>query len=232
MFCEFLATTALVAMARGEDDITSQLQYYLDLHKHVDSYDALLQNKILPMDPDLEEDLLRKLSILLAFDFEASCRLKDWPRLGEIILKAESCGNCQVFEIMADCILCADPPTDGSFPLLNSLRQANCGCSDLIATLKKIINAASDFPTFDSVSLAKYMRCLFQIAIPSHPIVAEQLIDRVQSHVEEALEVSFPFHTLNAKFMEVVERRALSFRGAPVDCHQSFQSCRGSLLPQ
>lgn len=118
MFCEFSAATALVAMARGEDDIKAQLQYYLDLHTHVDSYDALLQDKLLRMDQDAEEDLHRKLSILLAFDFEASCRLKEWPRLGGIILKAESCGNCQVFEIMADCVLCAEPPANGSFHVL------------------------------------------------------------------------------------------------------------------
>ncbi len=83
--------------------------------------------------------------------------------------------------------------------------------SDLITTLKKIINAAWGLPSFDYVSLAKYMRCLFQIAIPSNPIIAEQLIDQVQSHVEEAVEVSFPFHTLNVKLIKVLERCALPF---------------------
>jgi hypothetical protein len=117
MFCEFSATTALVALARGEDNIEVQLQDYLNLRKHIDSFDSLLQGKMGKLGDDAEEDLLRKLSILIVFDFEAACHLKAWDDLGEIILKAEICKNQRVYELMADCILCSQAPTQGSLPI-------------------------------------------------------------------------------------------------------------------
>lgn len=63
----------------------------------------------------------------------------------------------------------------------------------LVATLKKIINEAWKNETLDTAKLAKYMRCLFQIAISENTELAEQLLDQVQSHAEEALEVYFTF---------------------------------------
>jgi len=84
MFCEFSAVTALLALARGEDNIETQLQDYLNLRK-------------------------------LVFDFEAACHLKAWDDLHEIIIKSDCCKSSRVYELMADCILCSQAPTQGSF---------------------------------------------------------------------------------------------------------------------
>jgi hypothetical protein len=113
MFCVFSAVTALLALARGEDNIEDKLQDYLNLRKHVDSFDALLQEKTGKLGEEAEEDLLRKLSILIAFDFEAACHLKAWDDLHDIILKAEFTKSQRVYEIMADCILCSQAPIQG-----------------------------------------------------------------------------------------------------------------------
>ncbi|RAL61514.1 hypothetical protein DID88_009553 [Monilinia fructigena] len=91
MFCNFCAATTFVSIARAEQNIEIQLQSYLNLRKHVTSFDHLLQKKLERLEEELTEDLLQKLSVLLAFDFEAACRLKDWDGLGEIILKAGIC---------------------------------------------------------------------------------------------------------------------------------------------
>jgi len=111
MFCEFSAATALVALARAEDQIKTSAQDYLNLRKHVDSFDCLLQEKMAQLEPEhpIAQDLLQKLAILLGFDFEAACNLKAWNEIGEIILKAEMCKSPRVYEIMADCLLCANP---------------------------------------------------------------------------------------------------------------------------
>jgi len=113
MFCEFSATTALVALARGEDNIEVQMQDYLVLRKHVDSFDNLLQGKQDKMPEGAQQDLLHKLSLLMAFDFEAVCQLKNWDALPEIIGKAEISRSSRVYEIMADCLLCSQAPTQG-----------------------------------------------------------------------------------------------------------------------
>lgn len=113
MFCAFSAATALVSLARGEDNIENQMQDYLNVRKHVDTFDILLQEKVENINEDMEADLRRKLSILAAFDFEAACRLKAWDDLGESVLKADACKSAQVYEIMADIILCSEAPTPG-----------------------------------------------------------------------------------------------------------------------
>jgi len=62
-------------------------------------------------------------------------------------------------------------------------------------TLKKIVNGASSLDSFDAIKLAKYMRCLFQIALPENPAVAEQLLDQIQSLAEELSNDDLPYPT-------------------------------------
>jgi hypothetical protein len=114
IFCHFLATILLVALARTEDNIEAQLQHYLMVRQHVDGYDAGLQEKLNRLEDGPAKDLINKLSILLAYDFEAAIRLKAWDDLTGIILKAGACKKMKVYEIMADCILCCDAPTHGT----------------------------------------------------------------------------------------------------------------------
>jgi hypothetical protein len=113
MFCEFSSATALVALARGEDVIETQLQNYLSLRKHVNGFDCILHDKLEKLEEGPRQDLLQKLAILLGFDFEAACKLKAWDDLGEIILKVASCNDARVYELMADCILSSKAPTQG-----------------------------------------------------------------------------------------------------------------------
>lgn len=188
MFCNFSAATALISLARAEDNIEAQMQDYLNVRKHVDSFDTLLQEKVDSMNEDMEQDLRRKLSILAAFDFEAACRLKAWDDLGEAVLKADACKSAQVYEIMADIILCSEAPTPGKYRSKFDEHGVNVFIVR-ITTLKKIINEAWGLESLDSIKLAKYMRCLFQIAISDNPAIAEQLLDQVHNHAEEAAEV-------------------------------------------
>lgn len=111
MFCEFSAAIALVALARGEDVIETQLQDYLNLRKHIENFDSILQDKLGKLTSGPAEDLIGKLAVLLGFDFEAACRLKAWDDLGEVILKAEVCKSPRLYELMADCILSSQAPT-------------------------------------------------------------------------------------------------------------------------
>lgn len=55
--------------------------------------------------------------------------------------------------------------------------------------MKKIINAAWCLEELDFIRLAKYMRCLFQVALSDNTEVAEELLDQIQDHTEQASEV-------------------------------------------
>lgn len=126
MFCEFTGATALLTLARSEDNVEAQLQNYLELRKHVDKFDEILEQKVETMESVSAVDLLQKLSVLLTFDFEAACHLKAWDSLGEIILKAAVCKSMRIYQLMADCLLCTQAPTAGlsfkyfSLPPFNS----------------------------------------------------------------------------------------------------------------
>ncbi|APA16318.1 hypothetical protein SS1G_14347 [Sclerotinia sclerotiorum 1980 UF-70] len=178
MFCNFCAATTFVSIARAEQNLEKQLQFYLDLRKHVTSFDRLLQEKIEKLEVEITEDLLQKLSVLLAFDFEAACKLKDWDGLGEIIIKAGVCKSMRVYELMADCILSCEAPTQV-----------------LIITLKKITNKTWEIEEFDTVKLSKYMRCLFQAAMGNDDKIAGELLDQVCMLAADAAETEIPYPT-------------------------------------
>ncbi|KAI9644262.1 Transcription factor [Ciborinia camelliae] len=178
MFCNFCAATTFVSVARAEQNVEQQLQFYLNLRKHVASFDNLLQEKLEKLEEEITDDLLQKLSVLLAFDFEAACRLKDWDGLGEVILKAGVCKSMKVYELMADCILSCEAPTQV-----------------LIMTLKKITNRTWEMEEFDTIKLSKYMRCLFQAAMGNDDKIAEELIGQVCMLAADAAETELPYPT-------------------------------------
>lgn len=115
LFCDYLATVVLVAQARVEDNIETQLQKYLLLRGHVSSYDKNVQEKLQQLEGEPAADLLKKLSVLISYDFEAAVQLKAWDDLTEVIVKADICKSMKVYEVMADCILSCDAPTHGMF---------------------------------------------------------------------------------------------------------------------
>lgn len=76
------------------------------------------------------------------------------------------------------------------FTQSSSLLDAECAFTVLVNILKKVVNEAWGFDSLDSTRLAKYMRCLFQVAISDSPGTAEQLLGRICGLAQEAAEVS------------------------------------------
>lgn len=121
IFCDYLAVVLLVGLARGGDNIEVQLQDYLTIRKHVNNYDAILQSKLEKLEEAPAQDLLQKLSILIAFDFEAAIQLKNWDDLSGIILKGNVCKSMKLYTLMADCILSCDASAESEYLLICSL---------------------------------------------------------------------------------------------------------------
>lgn len=107
IFCNFLTSSALVALARAEDNQEQQLQNYLAARGHIAEADKEIQLQLQSKNVDQAsaKDLLGKLAQLLALDFEAAVALKKYPDLGEIVLKAEQCQDLETYKMMADCAL-------------------------------------------------------------------------------------------------------------------------------
>lgn len=87
-------------LARGEDNIQDQvcrsmvicgtylqrqLQHYLNLRKAVDNFRNHAKDQIDRLDGGAKDDLQRKFSGLLTFDYEAAARLKAWGSFNAIL---------------------------------------------------------------------------------------------------------------------------------------------------
>lgn len=72
------------------------------------------------------------------------------------------------------------------------------GVAAVVQILKKIIDKTWAIELLDATKLAKYIRCLFQIALSDDVEVAEQLLDQVCGYASEAAEVRYPLPTEKA----------------------------------
>lgn len=120
LFSHFVISSALIALARTQDNVEKQLKDYSAMRKHVMAFDTELPEYLPQFDEQSREDMLRKHATLLAFDFEAATALKQWEDLGSIVQRAVPCKNITTFQAMADCLLRAQVPGQG-MPSFHSL---------------------------------------------------------------------------------------------------------------
>lgn len=125
IFCNFMITSGLVALARAEDNSARKLQDYLILKKHVAAADSEIQIRLQGQNIDhvSAQDLLGKLAQMLAFDFEASVALKRYAELREIVKKTGPCQSFEALKMMADCALRSHLPPEGTLSRLIKFLQ-------------------------------------------------------------------------------------------------------------
>jgi len=110
VFARFIASSALVSLARAQDNVEKQQQDYHDLRTHVEAFDGELVELLPHVDEQCKEDLVRKHAALLAFDFEAAVALGQWGDLGGILQRAAPCGTVSAYQAMADSLLRGKAP--------------------------------------------------------------------------------------------------------------------------
>jgi hypothetical protein len=112
MFCNFIVASALMVLARLEDNMEAKLQRYLEARHYIRDYSNQLENGAQGLDDVVMEDLSGKLGPLLVFDFEAAIALKSWDNLAGIARRATTATDLGTLHAMADCILRAtEAPT-------------------------------------------------------------------------------------------------------------------------
>ncbi|KAM0261936.1 hypothetical protein ACHAQJ_001939 [Trichoderma viride] len=173
MRCHFVVAAALISLARTEDRVEEQLQYYLESRRHIGEFDSLLEIDVnTALDEKTLKDLIAKLSTLFVFDFEAVTALRNWDSLNEIVRKAKMCRDEVMYKAMGDCMLRSKAPGNVMF-----------------STMRLIINEIFELGKFDYEKLTKYIRCMFQAILGSDDISALQLIDQALQIAHEAKEV-------------------------------------------
>ncbi|KAI9880696.1 MAG: hypothetical protein M1830_001329 [Pleopsidium flavum] len=151
-----------VVLARSEDQVELQLQYYLNVRSHFKDFWERLQDQLARLEGGARDDLLLKCSTLLSFDYEAAVRLKAWDDLVRIIEDCAICADPDVYGTLADITLCSEAPT----PIM-------------LSTLQKIVNVTWRLEGNSVTKLSRWIRCLFQIALTSDINIAEHLLDQI-----------------------------------------------------
>jgi hypothetical protein len=191
LFSHFVISSALISLARTQDNIDKQQEDYAALRKHVTAFDTELSEYLPQSDEQSTVDMLRKHATLLAFDFEAAIALKQWDDLGSIVQRIVPCKNITALQAMADSLLRAHAPGQGmtSLPSLTVSSIPN-GQPALYSTMRKIVNEIWVLENFDAVKLAKYTRCLFQATLPLDDTLAMRLLDEACDKARELRDVS------------------------------------------
>ncbi|KAL2265293.1 hypothetical protein VTJ83DRAFT_6393 [Remersonia thermophila] len=110
LFAHFVISSALVALARTQDNSEKQREDYSHMRRHIAAFDNELPQYLPNLDEHSREDMLRKHAALLVFDFEAAVALQQWDDLSGIVQRSLPCKNVTALQGMADCLLRAQAP--------------------------------------------------------------------------------------------------------------------------
>ncbi|KAI9804595.1 MAG: hypothetical protein M1833_006668 [Piccolia ochrophora] len=160
LFCNFLRASLTIVLARSEDNIHDQLQYYLELRSYVEDARKPLKDHLELLEGGAKEDLLKKFGTLLVFDFEAAARLKAWDDLTQLIDECSTCANNTLYETMADIILCVDAPNSTTISILRTLINKSVSPTSTSTT-----NPASAPTSLPTPHLARWLRILLQLSL-------------------------------------------------------------------
>ena len=156
----------------------SQLQFYLNLRSHARNYREYIKEICAVPDKTVaasSEQTKRRWATILLLDLEASVYLKAWHSLQSIIDELALNflpSNHRVFASAADLVLASRAPTP-----------------ELLSTLQHMVNTLSSLEPPHALSkteLARWIRCLVHIALPSNPEAAEQVLTQVPEIVAES----------------------------------------------
>ncbi|KAI1128228.1 meiosis protein SPO22/ZIP4 like-domain-containing protein [Nemania abortiva] len=156
MFCNFMAATVLLALARSEDNTELRLQDYLSMRRHVQRFYETLESRLDALDEASREDLQTKLSTLL-------------DDLKGIILRAQQGRSLLAYQAMADC----------------TLRCQSIPAQVLYQTMRELINQIWSLENFGKEKLAKYMRCLLKITLPMEHQLPFNLIEEISTMIKQ-----------------------------------------------
>lgn len=99
-------------------DRVLQADYYLDSRNCIQFFRDAFNCETKNLEVADRNDLLQKHRTLLAFDFEAAVRLRQWESLSEIIEESESFADDVLYGTFSDAMLCSEAPLENAARVL------------------------------------------------------------------------------------------------------------------
>ncbi|PGH05766.1 hypothetical protein GX51_02737 [Blastomyces parvus] len=169
LLCHFLGALLSMARARTETDTQAQADYYLDSRNHIQFFRGVLNCESTNWEETHRDDLFKKHRTLLAFDFEAAVRLRQWGSLDEIIEESEFVSDDILYGTFLDALLCSDAPLKSTTRALQQITT-------------HIVRRGE---VRDTSKLSRWIRCQFQLALDSNVEMAEDMLDQAYALARE-----------------------------------------------
>ncbi|KAG9964353.1 SPO22-domain-containing protein, partial [Aureobasidium melanogenum] len=189
LLCRFLATSALIVLARSEDNIERALQLYTDARRQIGAFHQKYHEAIRQgtLQPDAISDIGIKEFEMIQFDLEAVMRLEQWDDLDKVLSMCLETRHSNRLESAADLIIhiqthITSNPSRFVTPKL---------LAGITAVLEKIINTCWR-NNKDITRLARWIRCLFQMILTSDPIIALRCLDQASAIASKAATRQIP----------------------------------------
>ncbi|EGC46539.1 conserved hypothetical protein [Histoplasma capsulatum var. duboisii H88] len=162
LLCYFLGALLNMARARTETDAQTRADYYLDSRNYIQFFRGVFNCETKNLEVADRNDLLQKHRTLLAFDFEAAVRLRQWESLSEIIEESESFADDVLYGTFSDAMLCSEAPLENAARVLQQITT----------------NIARHGEVRDTTKLSRWIRCQFQLSLDSNVEMAESVLEQ------------------------------------------------------
>ncbi|KAI5800044.1 meiosis protein SPO22/ZIP4 like-domain-containing protein [Geopyxis carbonaria] len=161
LLCDYLCASLCIEMARIEEGIEKQLQRYLIAKNFIRSFRKELPERMAQLAEKDKQDLQKKQTSLITYDFEAATKLKEIDTLHEIVDESINFANDTISQlnIMSDIVLCSGFPGE-----------------IVLAVLQKLVGAMINAKNYENAKLARWIRYLVQLAMVKDSTVAETFL--------------------------------------------------------
>ena len=213
MFCAFLSSSLYLITARCEKDSDKQLHSYSEVRKAVDKWRCHFHGQLERLEGLARQDLQKKHISLLMYDFEAAAILKAWGSFQNIIDDCQKYNVQQQYAILADITLSSGAPEDV-----------------IVGVVQQIVDATCTSTAENTVTLARWVRCLISLAFTSEPTTAEKIVEKILHNLasrSKVLPSLFAFSLRESKTDHagyyVARQERISKRGARMAGCDAFQ---------
>ncbi|TID24359.1 SPO22-domain-containing protein [Venturia nashicola] len=216
VLCEFLSMSASVVLARSEDNIEESLQHYMAVRKHGESLRNLISSQLenSELGQAAREDLIAKHLDSVKYSLEATMRLSKWDEIEALFQASWRYEDLKKWHTLADL----------AFLINEEVVKADVASKyqpKVFAFIQKIINRSWRV-TMDFSNLARWMRCLFQIALSSNEQISLHVLDQAAAMAEKCKNTSSPFPPLELEWLATTSFN----RGVDMYCASDFENAR------